>query len=294
MRSHPRAAEHLERLFLSTPEGTRTWPPPDPTTSLFRTMEPTPTIAAFVRTLRFGYEHLSEPVDERILPDGAAHLVFVMPAMPEESGRDAHAVLLGASASATRVQLEGSLRHVEVELHAGATMALFGVAAADLSDHAVALEDVSASLTGEIFESMGGAEGPLEAAATAVRRVLARRLVAHEHPPPIVGAAIARIRRSSRLRVRDLANELGVSERRLEQLFRLHVGLSPKRAMRLARFQRLLMRCAASSKRPASWAQLALEAGFADQSHLSNDVHAISGLTPVALASAAGFGFLQD
>jgi hypothetical protein len=37
-----------------------------------------------------------------------------------------------------------------------------------------------------------------------------------------------------------------------------------------------------------------LEAGFADQSHLSNDVHAISGLTPVALANAAGFGFLQD
>ena len=59
MRSHPRVAEHLERLFSSTPEGTRTWPP-DPTTSVFRTMEPTPTSAAFVRTLRFGYEHLSE------------------------------------------------------------------------------------------------------------------------------------------------------------------------------------------------------------------------------------------
>jgi AraC-like DNA-binding protein len=254
-------------------------------------MEPTPTIAAFVRTLRFGYEHLSEPVDERILPDGAAHLVFVM---PTESGRAAHAVLLGASASATRVQLEGSLRHVEVELHAGATMALFGIAAADLCDRAVSLEEVSASLMHEIFESIGGAEGSLEAAATAVRRVLARRLDAHEPPPPIVGAAIARIRGADRLRVRELADELVVSERRLEQLFRLHVGLSPKRAMRLARFQRLLMRCAASSERPASWARVALEAGFADQSHLSNDVHAISGLTPVALASAAGFGFLQD
>ncbi len=292
MRSHPRVAEHLERLFLSTLEGTRTWPPPDPATSRFRTMEPTPTVAPFVRTLRFGYEHLSQPVDERILPDGAAHLVFVM---PTESGREAHAVLLGASASATRVQLEGSLRHVEVELHAGATMALFGIAAADLSERAVSLEDVSASLMQEIFESIGGADGPLEAAAIAARRVLARRLDAQERPPPIVGAAIARIRGSSgRLRVRDLADELGVSERRLEQLFRLHVGLSPKRAMRLARFQRLLMRCAASTERPASWARVALEAGFADQSHLSNDVHAISGLTPVALANAAGFGFLQD
>lgn len=285
MRSHPRVAEHLERLFLSTLEGTRTWPPPDPATSRFRTMEPTPTVAPFVRTLRFGYEHLSQPVDERILPDGAAHLVFVM---PTESGREAHAVLLGASASATRVQLEGSLRHVEVELHAGATMALFGIAAADLSERAVSLEDVCASLMQEIFESIGGADGPLEAAAIAARRVLARRLDAQERPPPIVGAAIARIRGSS------LADELGVSERRLEQLFRLHVGLSPKRAMRLARFQRLLMRCAASTERPASWARVALEAGFADQSHLSNDVHAISGLTPVALANAAGFGFLQD
>ena len=167
-------------------------------------------------------------------------------------------------------------------------MALFGIAAADLSERAVSLEDVCASLMQEIFESIGGADGPLEAAAIAARRVLARRLDAQERPPPIVGAAIARIRGSS------LADELGVSERRLEQLFRLHVGLSPKRAMRLARFQRLLMRCAASTERPASWARVALEAGFADQSHLSNDVQAISGLTPVALANAAGFGFLQD
>lgn len=254
-------------------------------------MEPTPTIAPFVRTIRFGFEHLSEPVDERILPDGAVHLVFVM---PQESGRVAHAVLLGPSTRATQVQLEGSLRHVEVELHAGATMALFGVAAADLSERAVSLEDVCASLTEEIFESIGGAERPLEAAASAARRVLARRLDTHERPPPLVGAAVGRIRGSGPLRVRDLADELGVSERRLEQLFRLHVGLSPKRAMRLARFQRLLARCAGHSKRPASWAQLAWEAGFADQSHLSNDVHAISGLTPVELVKAAGFGFLQD
>jgi methylphosphotriester-DNA--protein-cysteine methyltransferase len=284
-------------------------------------MEPTSALTPFVRAVRFGYEHLREPVDERILPDGAVHLVFVMPTSDRGA---AHAILLGPSAHATQVRLEGSVRHVEIELRAGTTLPLFGIAAADLTDRALSLEEVAAPLADEIVEAMRRAEGRLEVAATEARQRLARRLQGRERPPPLVSAAMARMCGPRRWRVRELADELGVGERRLEQLFRLHVGLSPKRAMRLARFQRVVahlvgsacgptdlqnrppsqaasrssretpLRDELASRRAVSWARLALEAGFADQSHLSNDVHAISGLTPVALVAAAGFGFLQD
>jgi transcriptional regulator GlxA family with amidase domain len=81
-----------------------------------------------------------------------------------------------------------------------------------------------------------------------------------------------------RISVRALAAKLGLGERRLQQLFALHVGLSPRAWGRLARLQgclRLLR------ERPGSgWAETALEAGYYDQAHLANEFRALCGLTP--------------
>ena len=92
--------------------------------------------------------------------------------------------------------------------------------------------------------------------------------------------------------MRALAGSLGVGERRLEQLFRTHVGLSPKAASRLARFRasvRLLR------DEPARrWSEIAHAAGFADHAHLVHEYRALAGLTPGDLRRRLGFGFPQD
>lgn len=78
--------------------------------------------------------------------------------------------------------------------------------------------------------------------------------------------------------LQDVAAVLDVGERRLQQLFRQHVGLSPKSVSRLARLHGLL-RALRRSAAPA-WAQLAPELGYYDQAHLVNEFRALSGLTP--------------
>jgi transcriptional regulator GlxA family with amidase domain len=108
-----------------------------------------------------------------------------------------------------------------------------------------------------------------------------------------VGEALRRITRAAgNLRVRELAAGLGLSDRRLEQIFHLHVGLSPKAACRLARFRGTLD-LLAQPKRP-TWAEIALDGGFSDQSHLVNEFRALTGLAPRDFEQRAGFGFLQD
>ena len=280
------------RLYFSTPRGAHAWPPPDPSHSGFFEGTPAPLLAGTVRRVRWGFERVGERVEERILPDGAAHLIVVV---PEDAGREAYALVQGAHATPVVVELEGTLRHVELELQPGATLALFGVAAKDVAGATFALADVAPQRSAGLVDALRNAGPDVATAARRVQTALAKELSPVAPAPRLVRAALARVHRGPSLaRVGTLAAELGVSERRLEQLFALHVGLSPKEALRLARLHRLLERLARPGSRRATWAQVAAAEGFADQSHLTHDLRRLTGLAPRALLQATGFGFLQD
>src|SRR5690606_749736 len=81
-----------------------------------------------------------------------------------------------------------------------------------------------------------------------------------------------------KLSVKDLATEIGVAPRRLQQLFRSHVGLTPREWARLCRFRECL-RLLRRSPHP-TWAQLAVDAGYYDQAHLANEFRSLCGLSP--------------
>jgi methylphosphotriester-DNA--protein-cysteine methyltransferase len=82
----------------------------------------------------------------------------------------------------------------------------------------------------------------------------------------------------SAVRVEELAARLDVSRQHLAAQFREHVGLSPKLFARICRFR---LATAAIRATPApDWAQLALECGYFDQSHLIHDFQELAGNTP--------------
>jgi transcriptional regulator GlxA family with amidase domain len=85
-----------------------------------------------------------------------------------------------------------------------------------------------------------------------------------------------------RVLVGDLCAELGWSRRRIAARFREEVGLAPKGAARLLRFERAKA-LLESAERP-SLADVALESGFYDQSHLTNEFRRIAGVTPATYA----------
>ncbi len=93
------------------------------------------------------------------------------------------------------------------------------------------------------------------------------------HRKPLTVHALTLLRQYS---VRDTARQLSVSERRLHQVFKTEVGLSPKLWSRVQRFQHAL-HCLQAGAEPR-WEQLALECGFYDQSHLCNEFKAFSGI----------------
>jgi AraC-like DNA-binding protein len=85
-----------------------------------------------------------------------------------------------------------------------------------------------------------------------------------------------------RVRVHNLADEVGWSRKRLWSRFRSQIGLTPKRAAELVRFDHAAHLLAAGH----AAASVAAQSGYADQSHLHREVKAIAGITPTAVATA--------
>ncbi|MFK4799650.1 helix-turn-helix domain-containing protein [Streptomyces sp. MPA0124] len=118
----------------------------------------------------------------------------------------------------------------------------------------------------------------------AVAADLLRRRTADRSPvdPEVAHTWRTTLVSRGRVRVEDLADEVGWSRKRLSARFHAQLGITPKRAGRLVRFDHAAHLLAAGLA-PAT---VAFECGYADQSHLHREVGAFTGLTPTAVAGA--------
>jgi AraC-like DNA-binding protein len=111
---------------------------------------------------------------------------------------------------------------------------------------------------------------------------LARRCATASRVWPEVGWAWRQIVRSrGAVRIEQLAGEVGWSRKRLWSRFQSQIGLPPKRAAKLVRFDHAVHGLV------AGWdaAGVAADGGYADQSHLHRDVVAFTGLTPATVVN---------
>jgi AraC-like DNA-binding protein len=81
-----------------------------------------------------------------------------------------------------------------------------------------------------------------------------------------------------RVPIGRLAEEVGWSHKHLITRFRRQVGLRPKTAARLVRFEGVLGRL--DERRGLDWGEVAREVGYADQAHLIRDFHQFTRATP--------------
>ncbi|WP_240943445.1 DUF6597 domain-containing transcriptional factor [Janthinobacterium lividum] len=102
-----------------------------------------------------------------------------------------------------------------------------------------------------------------------------RQAGAAEHAIAAIEAA------SGQVRVEGLARQLGVSRQHLALQFRQQVGISPKLFARICRF-RAASQGMQSMAGQQDWAQVALQYGYFDQSHLIHDFQDFARSSPEA------------
>ncbi|MGN5635677.1 helix-turn-helix domain-containing protein [Streptomyces sp. AC154] len=174
---------------------------------------------------------------------------------------------------------------VQVRLSPVIARAVLGTSPAELDGAVVSLGDLWGREASRIREQLG------EVPSWQDRFEMTDALLAHRYEEgpsvdPEVAWAWHRITGSRGLaRVDALAAEVGWSRKRLWSRFRSQLGLPPKPAVKLVRFDHAAHRLVAG----VSPSRVAADAGYADQSHLHRDVRTFTGVTP---ATVAGERFL--
>ncbi|MBX3186520.1 MAG: AraC family transcriptional regulator [Labilithrix sp.] len=195
------------------------------------------------------------------------------------NGLDLH--VLGGRQRAHRKLIRAGQRTVMARLRLGAHEAVLGVPAAVLAGRIVELEDLwGAATTRQLVDRLAKARDGLDAAKVLENAIDQRVTIASEREARVELALDAANRLTS-ANVNTVAADLGVSDRHLRRAFRETVGVSPKVFAKLARFRRALR--AAREDARATWASIAVTAGYYDQAHLIAEFRAIAGVTPRAL-----------
>lgn len=220
-----------------------------------------------------------QEVVERVIPDGAVRLVVNLGASPGGSAPLPVVLVLGPSAMPALVSQRGHAHGLAITLQPAAAEVLLGVPAGELTGTVVPLDalwphDCDALLSRLQQQTSDAARIDV------LQSELAGRL---RHGTPAVHRTATHalrllIEAGGQVSVRDLASAVGVGERRLQQLFNTHIGLSPSVWRRLARLHGCLR--ALRRQTQPEWSDVALEAGYYDQSHLINEFRTLCGCTP--------------
>lgn len=208
---------------------------------------------------------------ERVLPDGCADIVWI----------DGQGIAVaGPATRQVLVEIPAGAAALGVRFGPGAAGAALGVAAHELRDRTVALEDVWGAPGARLAERLAAAppDGRLGLLAAAV----ARRLEGARASDPLVTRASALLARG--LPVSAASREVSLTERHLRRRFHDAVGYGPKTLQRVLRLRRFL--ALAESGASAELARVAAEAGYADQPHLTRECVLLAGLPPAALLAS--------
>jgi len=193
-----------------------------------------------------------------VLPDACSDLIW-------QSGRGAF--VAGPDTGPVPVTPAAGNVFIGARFGPGAGGAALGLPLSELLDQRVGLEE----LRPELAQRLPADLDPREAA----RRVAEIALAAA--PADAAVAEAARRLQDPRARVESLADELGLSERQLRRRCHAAAGYGPKTLQRVLRFRRFL------ALADRDLARAALDAGYADQAHLTRECTRLAGKPPTAL-----------
>ena len=223
-----------------------------------------------------------------IVPDACSDIVVVGDAAPH---------VAGPATMTQHVLVPAGTTVVGIRFRPGATRAAFGCDASELRDADPELAAVCGSAARVLTDSLSrahDADDPPDALRSALEVWARARIVPRVDRDAHALRAARRLVIDRSATVRGVARDFGWSERRLHREITATCGYGPKTLQRIVRLQRALRASVAS--RPPSLAptlsRLALDAGYADQAHMTREFRDLTGFTPRQLLgrSAADVG----
>jgi AraC-like DNA-binding protein len=242
-----------------------------------------------------GYVEVSRaPVRRRQAPTGALALILSFgpplrlygPAGPSVPS----SFLAGMHDAAVVTEFAGVQRGVQVNLTPLGGYVLLGTSMDGLTNRVPRLDELAVPELAALPEQLSDAPDWSTRFATIDAALLGLRANARRLPDPEISWAWQRLRRTNgAVGVAELAAGTGWSRRHLLTRFQAQVGLAPKTAARVLRFERasgMLVPVLADGGPGApveqSISTVAARCGYADHAHMIREFRALAGVTPSA------------
>jgi AraC-like DNA-binding protein len=252
---------------------------------LYLERRPHPALAPFIKTFWYSCDPTASHRHERILPTGHAELVI---SLARDYLTDANhptdplqhtpaALFLGIYTRYQHIDTIDLAELIGISFHPGGTLPFFPANTQLFTNCETSLEDIWGRRAEDLRSNLREAPTPTQKFAILESALLRRIQTIPPTPNPIIHHALSHLNHGTTT-IAELTRQTGLSPRRLSQLFREQVGVSPKLYCRIQRFQ-----CAVQQMHQGAdihWTELALACGYYDQSHFANDFHAFSGLSP--------------
>jgi AraC-like DNA-binding protein len=246
-----------------------------------------PALRPYVASMVGYHDHLDPDAVHHGLPSPYATVIIAVDAPIDvgwlgrpETQAEHWTMASGLHPAPALIRTHGYQHGMQIGLTPRGVRALLGLPAGAIAAHLVDLDDLPFRLPATTADRIRASDSWTVRFA-ALEDHLLRVLRRSEDPVgdlrPEVGEAWRLIRRSrGRMAVEEVAGRVGWTRRYLAPRFSAEYGLGPKQAARLCRFT--FVRGLAESGRPL--ADAAVEAGYADQAHLSREWRELAGRTP--------------
>lgn len=222
---------------------------------------------------------LSKPVKRRILPDGCVDIIFDF-----KSSRQNHpAYLVGTMSRPLLVTLFGETDVLGIRFRPGAIRSFIKFIAAECTDDSAELNCFWGNSGSELWQMLAEISST-ETRIAFLENYLLKTFGWALKLDPYIRHCVRRMQISrGNILMSTLEKETGLSARQIERIFARDVGLSPKAFARVIRFRNVIERATRIEK--TDWSKIALENGYADQSHLIREFKKFADLTPSEFVS---------
>lgn len=246
----------------------------------FKQVRPSPQLRPFVQWF-WAIESNGPVLDKRqefMHPDGSLSLLFNWgDALQMEDGRYPQTATFHQIRPHSQLMtLTGNIRAFGILFRPGGAYPFFGIPMYEIASGNVVYKDQLSQLNEQLAQR-STFNKKIMLAETWLMRLLSR-----EHTPSqLIPASINLINYNlGKQPIHEVAQNVYVSERQLERLYKKEVGLSPKKYARLVRLHHA--RNAIKQAKMPNLSEIALHTGFYDQAHFNREFKNSIGITPSA------------
>jgi len=243
---------------------------------------PSPALEPYVQYFWVFSEPENDPVLKtyKVIADGEPGMVFQFNLAFYNTQQELlpHFFLYGQSTRNMYNYSRGSFMNIGVVLRPDAVRSIFGIDSCDLTNSTLDLSLLDGNAMPEQLINCNDVEEGIQLLSGYILRKAAQHR--HKNNQLVAWASQKLLADPGVNSLKEVRQELNISERSLERLFKINIGMSPKLYARVCRFQASLNSLRNNGYEKLS--DISYGNGYADQSHFIREFREFSGVTPNA------------